>query len=239
LRIQQQTSLAGSVVQRYPVFSNPAITMSKADALRNSRGLAFSMGLAILVLWFVSFYLHGNVRPASTVPNHPLEPIVGLAYTLEHPPVPVSETLTTPFAYVFYATTPQYACSVLVNIDRLQNRFNAKHRIIVLVKPNLDTSYLSAFTAHNATVIPFEPPQNPTQDVPYYQGVLLKLVTFRLHHYIPSLKRILVLDADELILQSLDHVFDLPEVDLAAPRAYWLDDEFSSAFLLISLSDRL
>lgn len=162
------------------------------------------MGLATLLLWFVSFHLHGNLRPASIIPTHTPEPIAELAYSLNHPPVPMSEISTTPFAYVFYATAPQYACSILVNIDRLQRLFDTKHRIIVLVKPNLDSSYLSAFTAHNATVIPYEPPRNPTEDVPYYQDVLLKLVTFRLHHYIPSLKRILVLDADELILRSLD-----------------------------------
>ena len=41
-----------------------------------------------------------------------------------------------------------------------------------------------------------------------------------------------------MILQSLDHVFGLPEVDLAAPRANWAIG-FCSAFLLVSLSDRL
>lgn len=144
------------------------------------------------------------------------------------------------FAYVFYATQAEYACSVLVNIDRLKNLFNTTHRIIVLVKPDLAPQYLPAFTAQNATVIPYEPPRLADFHVPYYQDVLLKLVAFRLHHYIPSLKRVLVLDADQIILQSLDHVFDLPAVDLAAPRAYWLDGSgFTSAFLLITLSDRL
>lgn len=147
--------------------------------------------------------------------------------------------LVSPFAYVFYATQADYACSVLVNIDRLIHRFNTSHRIIVLVKPDLPSEYLRAFTAQNATVIPYEPPQLATFGSFYYRDVLLKLVTFRLHHYIPSLKRILVLDADQLILQSLDHVFSLPAVDVAAPRAYWQPSGFTSAFLLITLSDRL
>ena len=145
-----------------------------------------------------------------------------------------------PFAYVFYATERDYACSVLVNIDRLNNLFNTTHRIIVLVKPDLQSEYLKTFTAQNATVIPYEPPPLANNEIPYYRNVLLKLVAFRLHHYIPSFKRILILDSDQLILQSLDHVFDLPSVDVAAPRAYWQKGTgVTSAFLLVCLSDRV
>lgn len=145
----------------------------------------------------------------------------------------------TPFAYVFYATQEDYACSVLVNVDRLNNLFNTSHRIIVLVKPNLPSHFLTALTAQNATVIPYEPPPLADGNVSYYQDVLLKLVGFRLHHFIPSLKRVLILDSDQLILQPLDHIFGLPEVDVAAPRAYWQSEGFTSAFILATLSDRL
>jgi len=49
-----------------------------------------------------------------------------------------------------------------------------------------------------------------------------------------------VLDADQLILRSLDSLFELPDVDLAAPRAYWIGkDAIASTLLLITLSDRL
>lgn len=143
------------------------------------------------------------------------------------------------FAYVFYATQDDYACSVLVNVDRLNNLFKTPHKIIVLVKPDLATQYLTALTAQNATVIPYEPPSLADNHVSYYRDVLLKLVGFRLHHYIPSLKRVLILDADQLILQSLDHIFSLPDVDVAAPRAYWQSGGFTSAFLLVTLSERL
>lgn len=147
----------------------------------------------------------------------------------------------TPYAYVFYATRAEYACSVLINIDRLKNVFHTKHRIIVLVEPTLGSEYLSNFTAQNATVIPYEPPPLHDNARPYYADVFLKLVGFRLHQYIPSLKRVLILDSDQLLLQSLDHVFSLPAVDLAAPRARWKADAlgFTSAFLLVTLSDRL
>ena len=145
-----------------------------------------------------------------------------------------------PYAYVFYATEAQYACSVLINIERLNSIFHTQHRIIVLVKPTISSEYLSRFTAQNATVIPYEPPPLHDNDSLYYADVLLKLVGFRLHQYIPSLTRVLILDSDQIILQSLDHVFSLPATDLAAPRSYWLGSfNFTSAFLLVSLSDRL
>lgn len=147
---------------------------------------------------------------------------------------------SSPYAYVFYATRAEYACSVLINIDRLKNIFHTTHRIIVLIKPTISSEYISRFTAQNATVIPHEPPPLHDKDSLYYTDVLLKLVGFRLHQYIPFLKRVLILDSDQMILQSLDHVFSLPAADLAAPRAYGHGTfGFTSAFLLVSLSDRL
>jgi hypothetical protein len=48
------------------------------------------------------------------------------------------------------------------------------------------------------------------------------------------------MDADQLVLKPLDDLFDLPAVDVAAPRAYWIGKETaSSTFLLVNLSDRL
>jgi hypothetical protein len=62
-----------------------------------------------------------------------------------------------------------------------------------------------------------------------------------MHHTVPGLERVLVLDADQIILRNVEPLFvGLPVVDLAAPRAYWLAKDFiCSAFMMISLSDRL
>ena len=144
------------------------------------------------------------------------------------------------FAYVFYATEDNYACSALVNIYRLQDILHVQHRIVVLVSPLLSGIYVDAFHGRNVTVIPHEPPPLADGSIEYYRDVLLKLVSFRLHHVVPSLKRILVLDSDQLILQNLDSLFQLPHVNLAAPRAYWISkDSICSAFMLVELSDRL
>lgn len=187
---------------------------------------------------FNDFSCPGYVTPQINHNDTNIGPVQGL--TPEGNTTTLPDFELSPYAYVFYATEAQYACSVIINIDRLNNLFHTKHRFIVLVKPTIDSEFLSRFTAQNATVIPYEPPPLYDNDVPYYSDVLLKLIGFRLHQYIPSLKRVLILDSDQIILQSLDHVFSLPATDLAAPRAYWQGSSgFTSAFLLVSLSDRL
>ena len=184
------------------------------------------------------FSCPGYITPQITHNDTNVGPVQGV--TPEGNTTALPDFETSPYAYVFYATEVEYACSVLINIERLHSLFHTPHRIIVLVKPTISSEYLSLFTAQNATVIPYEPPPLYDNKVPYYTDVLLKLVAFRLHQYIPSLTRVLILDSDQIILQSLDHVFSLPATDLAAPRAYWQGATgFTSAFLLVTLSDRL
>ncbi|TKX23267.1 acetylglucosaminyltransferase-like protein [Elsinoe australis] len=161
--------------------------------------------------------------------------------------VPISHESSgnnSPYAYVFYATEDAYACGVLINIDRLQNGFKTKHRIFVLMTRDLSRAYRDAFAARNVTVSVQNAPKMPSSSAAYYVNCLVKLYAFKMHHIDPSLRRVLMIDSDQLILQNLDHLFaDLPEVDLAAPRAYWSDKGketiISSTFMLINLSERL
>jgi hypothetical protein len=125
-------------------------------------------------------------------------------------------------AYVFYATDDSYACSVLINIRRLKKTFKTKYKIRVLVSPMITQFYRTKMTELGAKVTEHEPPAEHPDSIQYYQYCLLKLLAFKMHQIDTTLKRVLVLDGDQLILQNLDPVFDLPSVDLAAPRAYWI-----------------
>lgn len=147
------------------------------------------------------------------------------------------------FAYVFYVTADLYACSALVNIQRLRDT-NSTVPIHVLASEFLSIPYMDALQDANVTVHIEETPQLSTLSGGYYQDCLLKLLAFKMHRLDPSLKRVILFDSDQLILKNFDNLFfDLPSgVDLAAPRSYWLppgDATFSSAFLVITLSDRL
>jgi hypothetical protein len=145
------------------------------------------------------------------------------------------------FAYVFYATTDKYACSVLVNADRLKTQLRSLVPIHVLVSPSVSSAYIQAFRNAGITVHQEEPPPSATGGGDFYKDSLLKLVAFKLHQLDPGLKRVLVLDSDQLVMKSLDALFyELPLVDLAAPHAYWIDDDtVASTFMVIQLSDRL
>lgn len=145
------------------------------------------------------------------------------------------------FAYVFYATQDVYACSVLVNVDRMQNQLKVKYPIYVLVTNELSEIYLEGFKQRNVIISVQEVPPLADGGAGYYRDCLVKLLAFQMHHVNPSLKRIIMMDSDQLVLKNLDHLFEgLPQVDLAAPRAYWLSKAtISSTFMVINLSDRL
>ena len=143
------------------------------------------------------------------------------------------------YAYVFYATSDAYACSVLVNIHRLYV-LNTSLPFHVLASPDVSESYVKALEEANAIVHIETPPPLFGGGGGYYQGCLLKLVAFKMHELAPGVERVLVLDGDQLIMRNMDFLFALPEVDVAAPRAYWLAKDFiSSTFMMISLSQRL
>ncbi|KAF2716542.1 glycosyltransferase family 8 protein [Polychaeton citri CBS 116435] len=147
-----------------------------------------------------------------------------------------------PYAYVFYATNDEYACSVLVNILQLQDKFHTKHRIWVITTSLISDEYLALFQSRNVSVTEQEPPELAEDDVEYYNGCLLKLLAFKMHHIDRQpLRRVIVMDADQLILQNLDHLFtSMNSTDVAAPPAYWLSmDTLSSTLIAINLSDGL
>jgi len=145
-----------------------------------------------------------------------------------------------PNVYVFYATTDEYACSVIVNIRRLRVQFRTRHRIHVLLSHDVSKVFVTALSGSGATITIRDPPPLAEESIGYYEDCLLKLMAFGLHQLDNTIEKVAVMDADQLILQNLDHVFDLPDTDLAAPRADWIaQDAISSTFMVISLSDRL
>ncbi|KAF2160068.1 hypothetical protein M409DRAFT_29515 [Zasmidium cellare ATCC 36951] len=144
------------------------------------------------------------------------------------------------FAFVFYATNDLYACSVLVNIRKLQQLGSAYPVHVLVSSSRVGEDSLSAFASENVTVHLQD--VLPLRDgIFYYEDCLVKLHAFKMHILSPGLRRVLILDADQLIMQNLDHLFHgIPVTDLAAPRAYWISKDYiSSTLMLIAPSDRL
>ena len=145
------------------------------------------------------------------------------------------------FAYVFYASSDVHACSVLVNIHRFQNAFNVRLPIHVLASPNVTDDYLEALRSTKVAVYT----DLARLDTPNMSNdrelSMLKLAAFDIHSLDPSLKRVLALDGDQLIMKNLDRLFEqFPTANIAAPRAYWIPNQFlASTFMMINLSDDL
>lgn len=170
--------------------------------------------------------------------------IYACAYHLPRSPTsdPQTEVLSTPspYAYVFYATQDTYACSVLVNIFILKTIFQTKHRLITILSAEVSQEYRISLTNLGAIIIEEEPIPLHPNSIAYYRGCLLKLSAFKLHTRIKDIQRVLILDADQLIIRNLDHLFNLPLVPFQAPNAYWISESFlSSTLMLIEPSDKL
>ena len=122
---------------------------------------------------------------------------------------------------MFYATSDTYACSALVNAHRLRNRLHSTVPIILIAGPRVTTSAARTFEAHGVRVVRDKAPPLGPNSVEYYEEVLLKLRALQLHHVDPALRRVVVLDSDQLVRKNLDHLFALPRADIAAPLMYW------------------
>jgi hypothetical protein len=148
-----------------------------------------------------------------------------------------------PYAYVLYATSDNFACSALVNAKRIID-FHTPHPLYIFLTENVREEYKKEFQNLNVTVIVQEPPVHPKPTVgegdDRKERSLMKLNAFRMHQIDQNIKRVLFLDADQFIYHSLDTLFELPDVDVAAPRAYWKGtDKISSTLMLISVNERV
>lgn len=149
-------------------------------------------------------------------------------------------------AYVFYATANTYACSALVNAHRLRNELNSTTPVVLIAGPDVNATTLRTIAASpiNITIVHDTAPRLGSNSIDYYAQVLLKLRAFRLHHVLPNLRRIIILDSDQLVRKNLDHLFALPAADVAAPLMYWGGKDggpagVTSALMVATLSESL
>ena len=149
-------------------------------------------------------------------------------------------------AYAFYATSNKHLCAVLVNVLALKQSNSSSSIGFVLVYPsNVSLSPMQLERARKSgidlrEVEPLEGPPSTTDTFEqgvqnYYNNVFTKLRIFQLYDY----DRLVYLDADAIVFRNLDHLFFLPDVFLAAPRAYWLTQpQFTSMLMVIKPSSR-
>lgn len=138
------------------------------------------------------------------------------------------------YAYVFYAANEAYCCAALVNMARLR-RFNGSHALpqnvdLVLIVSEAVSPRMQAIAQETWGALVYQSSsfgaENRLIDPPlgkfahYYRDSFQKFLAFLLPADV--YKRVVVLDADCLILRPPHHLLALPdELPLAAPPAYW------------------
>lgn len=123
-------------------------------------------------------------------------------------------------AYAFYAAEDHYWCSALVNIRRLRDTGADPSVPAVIIVPD-------AFPITPARLAAAEKVGARVHTVPrlgggvtgYYHDCMTKLYIFNMTEF----DRVIYMDSDSLVLHNMDDLFGLPEADMSAPRAYWLN----------------
>lgn len=133
------------------------------------------------------------------------------------------------FAYVFYATNDGYACSALLNmmrLRRLEDGLPSNIDLILIVSnavsreirhtaiEDVGAKVFNASSFHPQMVRPLGKYSH------FYTESSNKFLAFLLPN--TTYRRIILMDADCLVLRPPHHLFDLPdEIPFAAPKAYW------------------
>ena len=138
------------------------------------------------------------------------------------------------FAYSLYATDTHSLCNALLIFESLK-RLGSKADRVLIVPQEWDTTVHSATDrdsqllkiAQDKYKVTLYPVQLLGENGATTPGTLnaesswdtsiTKLVAFDLVYY----DRVLALDSDMTVLRNLDHLFLLPQADIAMPRAYW------------------
>ena len=135
----------------------------------------------------------------------------------------------TRFAYVFYAANDPYGCSALVNMARLRRLgggLPANVDLVLIASDKLSSSIARAAVertgalVYNASSFPLRMAAPLGKFADYYRDSVDKFLGFLLPS--PVYRRVILLDADCLVLRPPHHLFELPdEIPFAAPKAYW------------------
>ena len=126
-------------------------------------------------------------------------------------------------AYVFYATTSDYACGAFVAIASLQESgtpisdggSSIDFVLLTFGEASQDLSVREQAKKMKVKIKDVQHLKAYGGSNPYYLNVMVKLRVFQLFEY----RRIIFLEADMMIRQNLDHLFTLPEsINIAAPQ---------------------
>ncbi|KAJ5544972.1 hypothetical protein N7535_006641 [Penicillium sp. DV-2018c] len=129
------------------------------------------------------------------------------------------------FAYTQYVTDTAYLCNSVMLFETLHRLHSKPDRVMMYpsefpLDGNITESRLlrKARDEYNVKLVPIRVQSRASGD-DTWAASFTKLLAFNQTQY----HRVLNLDSDSTILQSLDELFSMPPCPLALPRAYWFD----------------
>ncbi|KAH6847554.1 glycosyltransferase family 8 protein [Chaetomium sp. MPI-CAGE-AT-0009] len=223
---------------------DPTTSVRFTDLL-SSRRLRLLLPITLIISIYIIF-------------GHRYDALTGVPATwskLEGGSTPVDEAAVTAvdwsqFAYTQYVTNSQYLCNSVMLLERLQHVGSRADRVIMYPSKMLDQGAVLESSASNdadarllikardeygAKLVPITVQSRQGNDVTWAES-FTKLLAFNQTQY----KRVLSLDSDSVVLQSMDELFLLPSCPVAMPRAYWLYPDtkiLSSQVVLVEPSE--
>ncbi|KAE8422775.1 nucleotide-diphospho-sugar transferase [Aspergillus pseudocaelatus] len=150
---------------------------------------------------------------------------------------PASSVDWSRYAYVQYVTNLDYLCNSVMIFESL-SRLNSKADRLMMFPSEfkLENSSAEGRLLHKAQdqygvqLVPITVQSKPTNEATWAKSYT-KLLAFNQTQY----DRVLSLDSDATILQSVDELFLLPPCPVAMPRAYWgnFDDRVLGSYIML------
>ncbi|KAI1817833.1 glucose N-acetyltransferase [Poronia punctata] len=228
-----------------------ALKPSLAQILTSKRIRYTGSALAIVGLFFLAFHnyeqlpsmanMRGSTSGSSSVvdPNKDCPPAV----------VPSFDSASVDwsrYAYTQYVTNKEYLCNSVMIFETL-HRLKAKAELAMMYpdymmdpkETNPDSAeaklLVKARDKYNVKLEPVSIQRRNGGDATWAES-FTKLLAFNQTQY----QRVLHVDSDATILQTMDELFLLPPCPVAMPRAYWLfpkDKILSSQLMLLQPSE--
>ncbi|KAM0279164.1 hypothetical protein ACHAO9_011827 [Fusarium lateritium] len=147
------------------------------------------------------------------------------------------------FAYTQYVTNSEYLCNSLMFFESLHRLSSRPDRVMMVPSGMLEPEMVNSSDAYlinkardeyNVKIVPITI-QTSWVVEPTWADSYTKLLAFNQTQY----DRVLSIDSDSILLQSMDELFFLPPAPVAMPRAYWIspDKVLSSQVMLIEPSE--
>ncbi|GAP86298.1 putative glucose N-acetyltransferase [Rosellinia necatrix] len=228
---------------------NSDLKPSLGQILTSKRIRYTGSALAIVGLFFVTFRNYDHIPSLTTMRNGAGTSVVSPSADCPPAVIPSFDDASVDwsrYAYTQYVTNSEYLCNSVMIFETLY-RLKAKADRVMMYPDTMMSPTETNPTSHEAKLLAKARDQYGVKLVPIsvqrraggdatWAESFTKLLAFNQTQY----QRVLNVDSDATILQSMDELFLMPPCPVAMPRAYWLLPDkriLSSQLMLVQPSE--